>query len=84
MEVKTQSRLQTMVYILLFCVFSIRNLFHDIKIRVDPEKIKCPRIDWNDIVTLDLQTINPSSNDIDESNVKETDIEKTELDENND
>ena len=48
---------------------------------VDPEKIKCPKIDWNDILNLDLSTI---SNGIDESQVKETDVDKGELDENND
>ncbi len=52
------------------------------KKRVDPEKIRCPKIDWRDIVTLDLNTIHSTSNDIDESNLKETDVEKIELDEN--
>lgn len=49
----------------------------------DPEKIRCPKIDWNDISTLDLGAIKPTSADMDESNLKESDIAKADLDESN-
>jgi len=44
---------------------------------VNPELIKVPKIDWNDIGTIDLSTIVK----VDESNINETEAEKNDDDE---
>lgn len=47
---------------------------------VNPEQIKVPRIDWNDIVAMDLALLN--ANLVDESNINENDIDKNDLEDN--
>ena len=47
---------------------------------VDPEKIRVPKLDWNDIISLDADVVS-SNNDVDESQVKEGEVEKADLDE---
>ena len=51
----------------------------------NPECLRIPRIDWNDIKTLNSTDINNNNNIEDESQITEKDLDKTDLnDDSND
>jgi StAR-related lipid transfer protein 10 len=49
----------------------------DYKPWLNPEQMSSPRINWDDIIPVDLSTIN---NNVDESNVNEADVDEKDID----
>ena len=48
-----------------------------------PEQMTIPRIDWKDIISIDVNQMKAANVGDDESQVKETDVDKAETNEDN-